>query len=109
VTTPYVHVEVTEVRSTGYEGIEADVRVYHPDGHPFSLLVRAGGRQQPFWPVRSVETLGSPEILDAVFSRIGQEALYYRISVALSLWNIWDSAKASSDRFREMDQDRDDI
>ena len=87
----------------GYGGIEADIRVFHPGGHPFSLLVRAGGGQQPFWIVRSVETLGSPEILDAVFSQIGQEELYYRISVALSLWNIWDSAKASSDRLHEME------
>lgn len=107
-TTPYVHVEVTELRRAGSAGIEADVRVFYPGGHPFSLVVRAGGSQQPFWQVRSVETLGSPEILDAVFAHIGQEELYYRISVALSLANLWDSAKASADRLWDMDHGRDD-
>lgn len=105
---PYVHVEVTELRDRPFQGVEADVRVYHPDGHPFSVIVRAGGAQQPFWRVTSVDPVGSPEILDAVYAHITPEEFYYRISLALTLANVWDSAKASSDRLWDLDQGRDD-
>lgn len=97
-TARYVHVEVLEIRDRLLQGIEADVRVYYPGGHPFHLIIRAAGAQQPFWRVTDIEPVGSPEVLEAVYPYLSEEELAYRISVALSLANIWDSAKAASDR-----------
>lgn len=72
------------------------------------MIVRAGGSQQPFWRVLALEPVGSEEILEAVYERISPEEFCYRISVALTMANLWDSAKASSDRLWEMDGGRDD-
>ncbi|MGV3615046.1 MAG: hypothetical protein ACO1SV_06900 [Fimbriimonas sp.] len=104
--TSYVHIEVVEMQDRTFRGVEAEVRVLPSGGHPFTLQVKASGSQAPWWRVESIEPVASPEVLDAVYRHIAPEEFLYRISVALALYNVWDSAKAASDRWRQEENDR---
>jgi hypothetical protein len=87
--------------------VEVEARVFHPRGHPVRLAVRLSGDQAPYWRVDSFEPYGSAEALESVLREITAEELAYRLSVAVTLAAMWDSVRASSDRWREHENDRD--
>jgi hypothetical protein len=105
----HVHVEVVELgKGSPFTGqVTGEVRIYTGENRSFTVYATFGSRQAPYWRTLSIEPVGGDEVLETATEIIGLEELYYRIGVAATLWNLWDSAKASSDARRERENDED--
>ena len=90
----YVHVEVRELRrGVSLSRAEADCVVTLPDGETASIVAQLQSDRAPYWRVVSIDEFGNRLVARAI-ELIGEEALLSRVSVAASLWNVWDSLRA---------------
>jgi hypothetical protein len=64
-----------------------------PDGESASIVAQLQSDRAPYWRVVSIDEFGNRLVARAI-ELIGEEELLSRVSVAASLWNVWDSLRA---------------